>query len=78
MELITPNMENLFAQLGEPNDEAAITRFIGKHGHLTGSTELHDAAFWSASQATFLRDAIALDAHWAPVVDELNAKLHLP
>jgi hypothetical protein len=28
------------------------------------------------SQASFLRDALMLDAAWAPVVDELNAKLH--
>lgn len=76
MELLEPTMQCLFAQLGEPDDEAAINRFIGRHGHLRGHTQLHEAAFWSPSQAAFLRDAIAQDANWAPVVDALNARLH--
>jgi hypothetical protein len=46
------------------------------HGSLPGGTRLHEATFWSTSQASFLRDALVLDAAWAPVVDELNAKLH--
>lgn len=76
MDLLAPSMQNLFAQLGEPNDEAAITRFIEKHGHLRGHTHLHEAPFWSPAQAAFLRDAIVQDANWAPVVDTLNARLH--
>lgn len=77
MELLEINMHSLFAQLGEPNDDASIARFIARNGHLHGGTHLHEATFWSPSQAAFLRDAMLQDATWAPVVDELNTKLHL-
>ena len=77
MELLKTNMRSLFAQLGEPNDDASIARFIEKHGHLHGGTHLHEAGFWSPSQAAFLREATLLDAAWAPVVDALNTRLHL-
>jgi hypothetical protein len=76
MELIEKNMSTLFAQLGEANDEIAIARFIEVHATLAGGTRLHEATWWSASQACFLREAMVQDAAWAPVVDELNAKLH--
>lgn len=76
MDLSQPNMQSLFAQLGEDSDDEAINRFIEKHGHLRGHTQLHEAAFWSPAQAAFLRDAFVQDANWAPVVDELNARLH--
>jgi hypothetical protein len=76
MEMIERNMCSLFAQLGEPNAEVDIARFISAHGDLPGDTPLHEAHFWSVSQAGFLREAIMLDGAWALVVDELNAKLH--
>jgi hypothetical protein len=77
MELLATNMRSLFAQLGEPNDDASIARFIEQHGNLTGGTCLHEANFWSPTQAAFLREAVQQDAAWATVVDTLNAKLHL-
>lgn len=77
MELMETNMHSLFAQLGEPNDDASIARFIAKNGFLPGGTHLHEARFWSPSQAAFLREATLQDSTWAPVVDELNTKLHL-
>ncbi len=76
MDTLAPDIQALFAQLGEPHDEASITRFIEKHGNLSGQTKLHEAPFWTRAQACFLRDAIAQDANWAPVVDTLNARLH--
>ena len=78
MELIEPSMPSLFAQLGEANDAASIARFIACHGGLAGDTPLHEADFWTPSQAQFLREAMQLDASWAPVVDVLNAQLHQP
>ncbi len=77
MELIVKNMTSLFAQLGEANDDADIANFIALHGAMSGGTPLHEASFWSPTQASFLREAMVLDAAWAPVVDELNAKLHI-
>jgi hypothetical protein len=76
MEMIEKNMTSLFDQLGEASDDAGIARFIAAHDGLSGDTPLHKADFWSASQASFLREAMVTDAAWAPVVDELNAKLH--
>jgi hypothetical protein len=76
MELIQKNMNTLFAQLGEANDDNSIALFIALHGVLNGATQLHEAPCWTASQANFLREALLLDAAWAPVVDELNARLH--
>jgi hypothetical protein len=78
MELIEKNMSSLFSQLGEASDDISIADFIELHGTLSGGTNLHDATFWSASQASFLRESLVLDAAWAPVADELNAKLHRP
>jgi hypothetical protein len=76
MELLSPSMPSLFAQLGEANDEAAIVRFMEHNGRLRGSTAVHEAACWSLSQAAFLQDAITLDSNWAAVVDALNVQLH--
>lgn len=75
MELQEPNLQSLFAQLGEADDEAAIARFIEKNACQTAHIKLHEAAFWSTSQATFLREAIHQDANWAAVVDQLSAML---
>lgn len=75
MERPDHSMSNLFAQLGQPNDEAAITRFIENHRPLAEDVQLHEAAFWTPSQACFLREAITQDADWAEVADELNAEL---
>lgn len=76
MEKNTHNMSNLFAQLGEPNDDVAIAKFIEAHKPLPGDMQLHEATFWSSAQAKFLREAICDDADWAAVTDNLNARLH--
>ena len=78
MELIEKNMSSLFKQLGELHDDVGIANFIALHGCLSGDTHLHEAVFWSVSQANFLREALVQDAAWAPVVDALNATLHGP
>lgn len=77
MERISLTMSSLFAQLGEPNKEAEIAQFIAMHSPLKGSMQLHEAPFWTPSQASFLREAIRDDAEWAEIVDHLNAELHL-
>lgn len=77
MERPVHDMSNLFAQLGEPSDEAGIACFIERHSPLPGSVQLHDAAFWTAAQSRFLREAILEDADWAEVIDALNRELHL-
>lgn len=78
MEMISISMRKLFAQLGEVNDDLSISRFIQTHGKLAGDMHLHEASCWTAAQSDFLKEALAADAAWAPVVDELNTRLHCP
>lgn len=75
METLHPQMPDLFRQLGLPDGEADIRRFIDSHRPLAPDTALADAPFWSESQARFLREEIGEDADWAEVVDQLNLAL---
>ncbi|MCK9213810.1 MAG: DUF2789 domain-containing protein [Rhodoferax sp.] len=65
----------LFAQLGLPSDAQGIGQFLAAHTPLAPGIVLADAPFWSAAQATFLREELLEDADWAEVVDQLNAAL---
>jgi hypothetical protein len=76
MDLTNHSVSDLFAQLGLPNDEAAIQAFVASHRPLPGGQRLADAPFWTEAQARFLRDEIREDADWAEVVDQLNLMLH--
>ena len=76
MEKPVHDLSSLFAQLGEPNDEASITRFIETHGPLPDGQRFHEAAFWTPSQASFLCESLLNDADWAKAADELNMKLN--
>lgn len=78
MERPVHSMSNLFAQLGQPNDDAAIARFIESHSPLPENIRLHEASFWNPSQARFLCESILQDADWAEVADALNAELRAP
>ncbi len=68
------DMQALFAQLGLANSDVAIDNFI-QNNHLPAEITLENAAFWSAGQAQFIHEAIALDSDWAEVVDHLDAQL---
>lgn len=68
----------LFRQLGLPTDSDSIRDFLARHSPLDAGTKLEDASFWNEAQASFLREAIAQDADWAEVVDQLNAALRTP
>ncbi|GGF55362.1 DUF2789 domain-containing protein [Alteromonas lipolytica] len=71
-----PGLSELFVQLGLSADEQAIEQFISEHRGLKSSQPLAEAPFWSKAQASFLRQALAEDAEWAEVIDELNTRLH--
>lgn len=75
MELPVHSMNNLFAQLGLPSDEAAIERFIATHRPLPEGVPLPAAPFWTPSQAAFLREELGEDADWAELVDALSLRL---
>lgn len=76
MERSLYDMSSLFAQLGEASDEQSIARFIKSHAPLESDVQLHEAAFWTAAQAGFLREATLDDAEWVVIVDTLNSALH--
>ncbi len=69
------NIHSLFEQLGLPAGDAEIEHFIEAHRPLPPGLPLHCADFWNESQANFLAEAIAEDADWAEVVDELDVCL---
>lgn len=70
-----PTMNSLFEQLGLQGDDHAIEQFVGEHRPLPRHLKLHEATFWNNSQATVLQQLIEEDADWAPVVDDLDARL---
>jgi Protein of unknown function (DUF2789) len=76
MEAPIHNINNLFAQLGLPSDQASIEQFIKTHSPLPAGVILTEAPFWSAAQASFLREELLNDADWAEVIDELSTHLH--
>ena len=68
-------MSTLFDQPGLPSDSKQISAFIQSH-KLSNQQRIENAAFWSVSQAAFLREAILEDSDWAELVDHLDAGLH--
>ena len=47
---------DLFAQLGLPDEPAAVEAFIARHRPLPPGTTVCDAPFWSPAQSQFLRE----------------------
>ena len=72
------NLSTLFEQLGLPHDPVAIDNFVTAHRSLDAKTTIWEAPFWSAAQASFLKEAWEADADWVDAVDELNTLLHQP
>lgn len=69
------NINELFAQLGLPNDDEEIDAFVREH-KIASDISIHDAPFWSDAQRAFLLEEWRKDAQWVQVIDELNACLH--
>ena len=72
------SMTHLFAQLGLPSRPADIQAFIEANRPLAAGLKLHEAPFWTPSQAEFLREEVQEDADWAGIIDELNTGLRQP
>lgn len=68
-------IETLFRQLGLPDRPDEIQAFVAEHKAERRDTPLCELPFWSSSQAEFLRIAVAEDADWCEVVDQLDALL---
>lgn len=75
MDIAQHTMPELFAQLGLPNAPADIAAFVRAHRPLPMTTRLPDAPFWSASQASLIREKLQEDGDWSLLVDTLNAQL---
>jgi hypothetical protein len=78
METPIHSLTSLFDQMGLHSTDEAIETFINDHRPLPGNIELHEADFWSASQACFLKEEKDEDADWAEIVDQLDALLRYP
>ncbi|GGO72051.1 DUF2789 domain-containing protein [Bowmanella pacifica] len=72
---LMPSIHDLFEQLGLENTDNGIDRFIERHKGLENSVKLEHAPFWNPSQAQFIQRALAEDAEWAEVIDQLNTRL---
>ncbi len=75
MEMSMHNLSTLFDQLGLKSDPTSIDEFIAGH-MLPDGIKVSEAPFWTPSQAALLQEEMLEDADWAPVVDELNERLH--
>ncbi|PFG55532.1 uncharacterized protein DUF2789 [Vibrio sp. ES.051] len=75
MEMHQHGMAELFQQLGLGSSPQEMKDFINEHRHKRDSAPLHEASFWTSSQATFLKQAIEEDADWAELVDQLDVML---
>jgi hypothetical protein len=75
MDTSTNNLSSLFDQLGLPSTAQEIQSFVDGHRPLPPTLHLHQAGWWSPSQAQFLKQSIEEDAEWAEAVDELDTML---
>ena len=75
MDTTPHNLSTLFDQLGLPSNAAAIKTFVHWRRPLDPWTPLHQASWWTASQAEFLLQAIEEDSDWTEQVDALDALL---
>ena len=69
------SMTNLFNQLGLASEPADIEAFIAAHRPLADGLKLHEAPFWTASQAGLLREQVLDDADWVGIIDQLDSGL---
>ncbi len=74
MDTSTHDISALFAQLGLPNDEPSIQRFIHTH-RLSEGTAIAQADFWNPAQASLLKDALQEDSDWCDAADQLACLL---
>ena len=74
MDFSTHSINMLFQQLGLPATDNDVDSFISRH-KLGPATRLIDADFWTEAQAAFLSEALAEDADWTEIVDQLDARL---
>jgi hypothetical protein len=75
MESQAHTLSSLFDQPGLDAQNTSIDNFISVNRKIPRNIELHEAAFWSASQASFLKQMKDEDADWAGIIDQLDVML---
>ncbi len=75
MESSIHTLSDLFEQLGLDPSIEAISQFVTEHAPIPSEQRLHEASFWSPTQAVFLQEAVQQDADWAELVDQLDSML---
>jgi hypothetical protein len=74
MQITSVELPDLFTQLGLPNSDLAIARFIKNHS-LPEGVPLALADFWTKSQQQFLDESWHQDSDWCVPIDKLDALL---
>jgi hypothetical protein len=72
------HFNELFAQLGLPDDARSIADFLARHTTMAVGMRLPDAPYWTPAQAQFLRESLAQDSDWSDLVDQLSKALQGP
>lgn len=75
MEPQAHTLSSLFDQLGLDAQITSIDKFITVNRTIPRNVELHEATFWNASQASFLKQMKDEDADWAGIIDQLDVML---
>ncbi|HEY8939517.1 MAG TPA: DUF2789 domain-containing protein [Cellvibrio sp.] len=75
MQITTIQLPDLFNQLGLPNSDLAIARFVKEHQPLPQDVPLPEADFWTEAQRQFLREGWHQDSDWCVAIDKLDALL---
>jgi hypothetical protein len=75
MESQAHTLSSLFDQLGLDAQNTSIDNFITINKTIPCNVELHEATFWNASQASFLKQMKDEDVDWAGIIDQLDVML---
>ncbi len=75
METFEHTLTNLFAQLGLPDSDSEIDKFIHLHRPMADNLSLEAASFWNNGQSQFIHEALDDDSDWSELVDQLNSRL---
>ncbi|MBB1486008.1 DUF2789 domain-containing protein [Oceanospirillum sediminis] len=77
MDLSKHTMSTLFAQLGLPNDDKFIARFILQNT-LPEGQPIYEASCFNDSQTAFLAQGLDEDSDWTELIDSLDAAMRAP
>ena len=75
MENFEHTMSDLFAQLGLPDADKEIDKFIHLHRPVADNLSLEEAPFWNTGQSQFIAESLGEDSDWSELVDQLNTRL---